>query len=335
MEVLTKKALRLKNRDFRKAATVVFIGMILYMILSYLAQNVFGAIYVMSKGAPADPAAGAALIETDTNALGWIASASVAVAGVLTWLYFGAKKRRSLAFPDQTEVQAVFGREKRITVKAMLLSMSAIFVIQLLFVLLMWGVEALLNRAGKTLAGSVAIETDYTVTASMLLYAALFGPFFEELIFRGFVMKGLKQYGKTFAIVTSAFCFALMHGDFQQTLFTFFCGLIFGYVSMEYSILWSFVLHVFNNYILGDLWSGWISTLTESAQNIISFGLLAVLLAVGVAFGLKNRGEIKRYLLENRTQKGTYPRIWCSVWLIAFAIVQILAALGTIHTLTP
>ncbi len=332
METLTRSQRRLQNRDFRKAATVVFIGMILYMVLNYLTQNILAVAAMLSGEIPMDPAVAASVMETSPNVLGWIACGSVAISGLIMWLFFGTKKLRPLVFPEQTEVQAVFGREKRINVKALLIAICVIYVMQLFSVLMLSWLEELLNQAGMSSAGT---QQDYTVTVSLLLYAALIGPFFEELIFRGFVMKGLKQYGKIFAIVTSAICFSLMHGDFQQTFFTFIAGLIFGYIAMEYSIFWSFLLHVFNNFVLGDLWGPFMQMLSESMQNVVFFGSLAVLLVVCIVYFYRNRAGIKGYFAQNKTPKGTYPVVWCSIWLIAFVIVQIITALSTVHPMAP
>ena len=87
----------------------------------------------------------------------------------------------------------------------------------------------------------------------MWLYVGLAAPVAEELVFRGVLMRGLKPLGRNFAIVTSALMFGLFHDDVVQGLFAFGCGLLFGFVAMEYSLVWSIVLHVFNNAVLGGV----------------------------------------------------------------------------------
>lgn len=91
----------------------------------------------------------------------------------------------------------------------------------------------------------------------MWLYVGLAAPVAEELVFRGVLMRGLKPLGRNFAIVTSALMFGLFHDDVVQGLFAFGCGLLFGFVAMEYSLVWSIVLHVFNNAVLGGVLRGW------------------------------------------------------------------------------
>ncbi len=87
---------------------------------------------------------------------------------------------------------------------------------------------------------------------SMFLYMGLAAPLFEEILFRGFVLRTLEPYGRKFAILGSAFLFGIFHGNILQTPFAFAVGLILGYVTMEYSIIWAILLHTINNLILGD-----------------------------------------------------------------------------------
>ena len=89
-------------------------------------------------------------------------------------------------------------------------------------------------------------------TLSMFLYMGLAAPLFEEILFRGFVLRSLEPYGRKFAILGSAFLFGMFHGNILQTPFAFVVGLILGYVTVEYSIAWAMLLHTINNLILGD-----------------------------------------------------------------------------------
>ncbi len=84
-----------------------------------------------------------------------------------------------------------------------------------------------------------------------IIYVAFIGPIFEELLFRGAILKALEKYGKVFAIVISSILFGLMHMHLFQSVFAAVVGLILGYVAIEYSIKWAILLHVLNNFILG------------------------------------------------------------------------------------
>lgn len=99
---------------------------------------------------------------------------------------------------------------------------------------------------------------------SRVLYFSLFAilpPIAEELAFRGVVFGLLRPYGKTIAVVGSAFVFGIMHGNLLQIPFAFLGGLFFGYLVAETgSILPAVILHFMNNgmsvvqeFLLADL----------------------------------------------------------------------------------
>ena len=78
-----------------------------------------------------------------------------------------------------------------------------------------------------------------------LLYVAVFVPFIEELLFRGFVLDlTLEVYGFWPSIFISAILFGLVHVVAFSVLNAFFLGLIYGYVRIKTDSLWpSIFLH--------------------------------------------------------------------------------------------
>ncbi|MCR4682012.1 MAG: CPBP family intramembrane metalloprotease [Clostridiales bacterium] len=72
----------------------------------------------------------------------------------------------------------------------------------------------------------------------------------EEFLYRGCILSNLLPYGRTTAIVGSALLFALMHGNFQQYLYTFCAGLVLGLAYTESgSIFPPLCIHLVNNFI--------------------------------------------------------------------------------------
>lgn len=62
-----------------------------------------------------------------------------------------------------------------------------------------------------------------------LLQVCVLAPIIEEILMRGFLLNGLSMnYGKTRALLISAFLFALLHFNMVQTLSAFICGIILG-----------------------------------------------------------------------------------------------------------
>ena len=140
-------------------------------------------------------------------------------------------------------------------------------------------------------------------------------------------MNGLRKYGKLFAIITSSVLFAFFHGDITQGIFAFFCGIILGYITTEYSIKWAMVLHIINNFIISDMLGRLIERLPSNIQDITSFLLTAIIGGLGLLILLKNRIQIKNYLHTNKTKKHTYLIGWTSIWFILYLGLQFISAL--------
>lgn len=83
----------------------------------------------------------------------------------------------------------------------------------------------------------------------MLSIIGIFGPFSEELVFRGIVYQGYKRTGTTFcAMILSALLFALMHMNFNQAAYAFAIGIIVVMLVEATGSLWSSVIfHMFFN----------------------------------------------------------------------------------------
>ena len=128
--------------------------------------------------------------------------------------------------------------------------------------------ELVMNCFGRSATGTLDAVSGSSDTVSMFLYASFLAPISEELIFRGFVLRSLRPYGKRFAILGSAFLFGLFHGNLLQTPYAFLVGLVLGYVAVEYSVGWSMVLHIFNNLVLADLLSRLTANLPEVAASV-------------------------------------------------------------------
>lgn len=74
--------------------------------------------------------------------------------------------------------------------------------------------------------------------------------FCEELLFRGTILSGLKEYGIKIAVVISSIIFTLMHGSPEQTVHQFIIGAIIGIIFFKTGNLWlGVIIHFFNNFI--------------------------------------------------------------------------------------
>ena len=195
---------------------------------------------------------------------------------------------------------------------------------QAVFVLL----QALLSAAGVDLVSpSMEALSESAITWEMWLYIGLVGPAIEELVFRGVLMQSLAPYGRNFAIVTSALMFALYHGDLVQGLFAFVMGLVLGFVAMEYSLVWSIAIHIFNNAILSGVIDGLASHYLNDNGYLVYSLILSLIGVAGtiLAFVVYGRG-LKTYVRANRSAPGTYLG-WTSWAFIVFVAGNALTAI--------
>ena len=129
---------------------------------------------------------------------------------------------------------------------------------------MMYAVSTVLNILGTALTKAApAGETgslemiDKIVTSGLpvgIAMVALIAPVIEELIFRKLMLDRIRNYGETTAIVFSAFCFGLYHGNLTQFLYAFSVGLFLGYVYCRTGkVLITIVMHALLNAISSSL----------------------------------------------------------------------------------
>lgn len=87
------------------------------------------------------------------------------------------------------------------------------------------------------------------ITALLTCAAA---PIAEELTYRRLLIPRLQPYGDRFAIIASALCFGLMHGNLSQFFYAFVLGIILGYVFLKTGCVWqTMLLHALFNLVGG------------------------------------------------------------------------------------
>lgn len=192
------------------------------------------------------------------------------------------------------------------------------FASQSVFSLFFAATESMANMFGYT---TVSTVTNEPTDICYLIYAALLGPVMEEVIFRGVILNGIIKFGKTFSITISAILFAVFHADVAQGAFAFFCGLILGYVAVEYSLKWAILLHIFNNFVISTVLGGIISQLPSQSQQYANLLLIALGVIGGVLVLLFQKRNLKSYLKKNKAQRGSYKAALTSTWfLISIAL---------------
>ncbi len=84
--------------------------------------------------------------------------------------------------------------------------------------------------------------------ALTLGYICLLGPILEELVFRGVILKALQRHGVPFAVLFSAFLFALFHQNLVQLFVPTLLGIFLALLAVRSgSLIPSILAHIANN----------------------------------------------------------------------------------------
>lgn len=157
------------------------------------------------------------------------------------------------------------------------------------------GLELVMNCFGGSVMEILDSVSGDSNTLSMFLYASILAPLAEEILFRGYILRSLRPFGKRFAIFGSALLFGLFHGNLLQTPYAFLVGLILGYVTVEYSVGWAILIHVFNNLVLADLLTRLTASWSDLVYGIFNFAIFGGALALSIGILIRKRWEIRSY----------------------------------------
>lgn len=86
-----------------------------------------------------------------------------------------------------------------------------------------------------------------------IVVIALLPALFEELLFRGILLRGMKEsgWGTAASVLICGALFSLFHGNPEQTLYQFVCGMCFALLSLRAgSVLPTVLSHFLNNAVI-------------------------------------------------------------------------------------
>lgn len=191
---------------------------------------------------------------------------------------------------------------------------------------LFWGSSLLFQLIASFFDGFLIFNTpDFTPNHSLLAnlfdigYSVILAPIFEELIFRGFFLSKLKQYGPKFAIVTVSLLFALLHGNLPQTIPTFFLSIGLCILTLKSNSIYPAILtHFIGNGI------GILSLLEINALDIALSTISVIIILLACIF-------ILRYIKIQGIKKTTeqYRPIeffsnWASISYLIICVLNII-----------
>lgn len=166
------------------------------------------------------------------------------------------------------------------------------------------GIFPQLMERYETLLKTIGLTED-ALTVPLLLYTVIFGPICEELAFRGLTMGYAKRAMSFWAAnIVQALLFAAMHMNLVQGSYTFFMGLLLGYlVNKSGSLLMGIIIHIAFN-AMGVLGSSLIVSGSNPMQVFLI--LFAALVATYYGFVAINKNIPKKVNIDMESSDNNF-----------------------------
>ena len=253
-----------------------------------------------------------------SNGWGYILTIAVGFAILLIWKkpYFCLK--------------TIWKKNRPMTVGDFLMLLGVFLSGQALFTVFSALLEFLSNLMGFSINESIESASGLGDSVTLFLYGCILAPVFEEVLFRGLLLRMMEPYGKKFAVFATALLFGLFHANIVQSPFAFAVGLVLGYVTVEYGMIWSVVLHFINNFVLGDLLYRLTSGLAPWVSEAIYLGIISLCTVVTVILMVVKRRQIMNYLHEKRIHPWCMKSFFTSPGILAFLIRMVLTIVLTL-----
>lgn len=229
-----------------------------------------------------------------------------------------------------------FCRLKKVHVSTVLMT--------LLFTLLLEPLITVVNAVSmlfveNTVAGMSGQITNLPLWA-MLLGIAVYGPFAEELTFRGVIYQGYRQQGNRWkALLLSSLLFGLMHMNLNQACYAFVMGVALALlVEATGSMLPAFIAHFCVNglstvliFALNSMTAGEMEALMDTAES--SLGGQELLLAICVYLVIATvctplAGCVLIWIAGREGHKEELRQLWRSRRIKGSRLMSIPLALG-------
>ena len=318
-------AVKQERRAFKWAGTHTGLGALVYLAVMGAIGSIASVIVMFQGLLGMSPEQLRQLSVTDLMNL----AMNDPIIGLATLLgcVFGALAV-SLLFIRGGTHKELFKKGKKMTVLKFLGLMSVLYLFATIGSEIYNIFERELNFFGLSTAVGLEMASGTTTSVVMALAMGIVGPIAEELVFRGFLLRRLEKKGKVLAILVTSLLFGLVHGNLPQVFFATMIGLVLSYIAMEYSIIWSIVLHIFNNLILCEV-AGLVFG-EGTVRHVFDLSFTVITAVVGIAVLVKNAKPIVAWIRNNMCKKSELVWTltgWGMIVSIAYMVIQTIATL--------
>lgn len=196
-------------------------------------------------------------------------------------------------FSKRAKPMPIVSVRQKITSWSAVIALALAAVCMLCFYLPAAWFDQLLQRMHYNGNGGVALNGTASIVFGVVLMV-LIAPFVEELIFRGFLLSGLRTRFKEIpAVLLSGLAFSLMHMNPEQTVYQFCLGCVCGYTALKtHSLILPFIIHGASNLIallfdltpLGGAFVTFMNALTSNAALSVLSTVALFVAGVAIVF---------------------------------------------------
>lgn len=191
-------------------------------------------------------------------------------------------------------------------------------------------IEMELNLFGFSTSLGKEMASGNVSNLPMFLYAGVVGPIVEELVFRGLLLRRLEKHGKLVAIFATSVLFGLMHENLPQVLSATMIGFVLGYIALEYSVIWSVVLHIFNNLVMCITLTRVLEGANELVQNLIYRGFTWVTVMIAIVSIVRSRKSVVDWIRNHMGEKCALIWVFTSGGMLVAIVFFIIGTMGTV-----
>jgi hypothetical protein len=211
----------------------------------------------------------------------------------------------------------VFEETREIPARVMRNAFFCIAGLQPAFMFLGHGLTKLFEDAGYRVDLST-FDPESEGVVFIIINLVAVKPVIEGILFRGVVLRVLSAYGRTFAILASAILFGLYQSNILQISYSFFAGLILGYITFRYSIKYSIILHAIHNGLM--VLVAYITPLVPGLAIYAMWGAFAIGLIV---VAITKHGKVKKFLDRGRARANAWRYTFSAPWLLLYIAITI------------
>ena len=285
-----------EREALRKTVTAVSLAFIVYFIASIFVISPFvcisggsvaAVLSLFREGETGEQIlnfVSSELFEKTCTTIVYVLSMLVALAAVR--LFTGKKKLFGIELCSSDEF--VYAGKNRDFVFANILPLT------FLSMLVSTGMSYFAALTGWTATDTAeAFPTEMAAAAVYFIQLVILPPVFEELLFRGALIRVLLPHGRCIAVIFSAVFFGGLHGQGQGVAYAFATGIILALAAVESgSLVPSMTIHAINNLIVfsQEFLCSEFPALEDYIQNVMSLLIVFLgLISIYFVFGRKNR----------------------------------------------